>query len=274
MKSRSAASSLLMVTLAVFGALPGAPKAMTREQYLDALKIADQKVMREKAITRGGSGDALSSSALSRLFGRYYQAGDTWEVAAWVLEQPIMNKVSRPEGQRPSVRKAGIFHYEVTAVKNGPEPEITLLIRQIDRHGIAIVDPRIETLTLKMNDRLQESEKSYRVAGRSAPVPVSTQGLRSGLTELEFFPLDAPEIATALTTPAKALPDLPEAVAALAGSVGWSPDLSKSQWLEQDDFFGRSVQMLWQFGDPWPAYLKTSNGVAILIRSSTGARAP
>src|SRR4051812_17841750 len=93
--------------------------AQSREEDLSALRIVQAKIERERGAV--AEPQALSSSLLYRLLGRYYEVGDHWDVAAWVTENPNMiPNAERPPTQGPRVRKGGVFRYEVVAVKGAP----------------------------------------------------------------------------------------------------------------------------------------------------------
>lgn len=252
------------VLILLFAGLNSASGSLSEKDYVAALKMAEAKVQRQKAAAANPG--AISSSLLRTLYGRYYRVGDTWEVAAFQYDNPNMRMTANPEQLTIKKGRGGIFRYEVTELKNGPQPSITIQVTQISDRGLKPVDPRVEKLMLTMTDSTVQTHKVYHFKGRPDPVPVSPDGLHSGIAILELFPLDVPEVITANRREALNMPDLPEGLRQIASQMGFKPDLSRSQWFEQDDFFGRPVQVLWQQGDPWPAFMKTSNGAEILIR--------
>lgn len=258
-QSKISISALALALLSV-----PASADMSDSRYLEALKIADQYVQRKKAIANDPN--ALSSTVIRALLGRYYRVGDAWVVAAYQEYPTLMRRVDQPEMLEQKSGKVGLFRYEVTQVKTGAAPEVTLKVTQLNQSGIAPVDAGIEYLTLKMNDKLKQGEKAYKVRGAQLETAVSPDGIRSRITDLELFPLDVPEVELDLRQDVRELPRLPAALQKVAQDAGFRPDVARSGWFEQDDFFGRPVQILWQQGDPWPAYLKTTHGVAILLR--------
>lgn len=245
------------------GALPAAHADMTTQEYLNALQVASQKVARQKAAEN--TAGALSSNMLIQLQGRYYRKGDTWEVAAWQFDANIARRLDDREMLKPTMRKGGVFRYEVIDVKPG-NTEATLKVTQVRSRGLDLADANVESLTLVFNDKQIQTQKAYRLKDSGETVVASPNGLRSSATRtsLELFPLDAPEVNTAERLDAH-MPELPTQIKEFADAQGWKPNLAQSVWFEQDDFFGRPVQMLWQKGDPWPAYFKTPQGVAILL---------
>lgn len=243
-------------------------RGMSEKDYKNALKLAEAKVLRTR---NASAASALSSPIIRAYFGRYYRVGDSWDVASWEVKNPMMSMTPIPENPVTKTGHGGVFHYEVKEVRSGVTPEVVIAVTQLSDLGMTPVDPKVAELTLTMSDRYVQTEKSYRMRGQADAVRVSPHGIHTRVTLLEIYALDVPEIETAERNTPSALPDLPSAVQAIASRTSYHPDLSRSTWLEQDDFFGRPVQLLWQYGDPWPAYLKTSTGMSILIRSNTGS---
>ncbi len=244
--------------------------AMSEKDYKQALKIVSDKIARTR---EANSASALSSPIIKAYFGRYYRVGDSWDVASWEIKSPMMSMTPISENQPTKVGKGGVFRYEVKEVRNGASPQVVIGVKQISDFGMAPVDPKVEELTLTMSDRFVQTEKAYRLQGGTSPVKVSPDGLHSRITPLELYALDVPEIATAIRNTPTSAPELPAAVQSVASRASYRPDLRQSTWLEQDDFFGRPVQILWQYGNPWPSYLKTSTGISILLRSNANGRA-
>jgi hypothetical protein len=239
--------------------------AMSEKDYKNALKIVSEKIARTRETV---SASALSSPIIKAYFGRYYRVGDSWDVASWELKNPLMSLAPMGENHLPKVGRGGIFHYQVKEVRNGATPQVVISVQQISDFGMTPVDPQVEELTLTMSDRFVQTEKAYRLKGGTEPVKVSPDGLHSRITPIELYALDVPEIATAVKNTPTSLPELPAAVQTVADRAGYHPALSQCTWLEQDDFFGRPVQILWQYGNPWPSYLKTSTGISILLRAN------
>ncbi len=233
--------------------------AMSEREYQSALKIADQYVQRRKGAA--GSAGAVSASLARSLLGRFYRVGDRWDVAAFHEIPTMVRKMELPEGHAHLSQKeglVGIFRYEVTDVVPGESPRVTVKVTQIAAYGQGIVDPQVERIELTIDDSLVQKEKVYQISGRSER------------TVLDVFPLNFADVATAdrKEGPA-ALPELPSKLQAVATKAGYRPDLGRCSWFEQSDFYGRPVQVMWQQGDPWPSYLKTASGVAVLVGRRT-----
>jgi hypothetical protein len=237
--------------------------AMPEGLYKAALQVAQKKALK-KSLLNPNSG-ALSSTLIKSLLGRYYTKGDNWDVAAWQVSHSGMRRLDDPKYLQDRIGTPGLFHYEVISVKNGLKPEVVLQVTQKEGPGFSTIDAKVSELHLTMNDQLHQSEKTYFFKDQSSELHVSPEGVHSRMTPLELFPLDVPEVTTADLQTRTELPELPQVIQTFTNKIGFKPDFSKSTWFEQDDFFGRPVQILWQHGDPWPSYLKTTNGIAILI---------
>jgi hypothetical protein len=85
------------------------------------------------------------------------------------------------------------------------------------------------------------------------------------VTALEFFPLDLPRIERGRGRRIERLPELPAPMRAVAARAGFRGDTRRGLWFEEQDFFGRPIAFFWREGEPWPAYLKTTQGVAVLL---------
>jgi hypothetical protein len=262
-------SSSVLAALTACLVFPAVSHAdLSEADYQAALKVAEKKVARQKSLN-SQSGNALSSSLIRTLFGRYYQVGDHWDVAAWSFDNTMARMTSDPEHLEVKGGRGGIFHYQVVQVKPAPKPEVVIQVSQLEDFGMKKQDPKVQTLKLTMNDTMNQSQKTYVIADRNGSpkaIRVSPEGIHSSITSLELFPLDVPELLTAESTQASAVPALPLGLQAIASQAGYKPVAASSLWFEQDDFFGRPIQAMWQQGDPWPAYYKTTNGVSILIR--------
>ena len=242
---------------------------MSDADYQAALRLAQKKVQRAQSL-KLQSVHALSSGVIRNLYGQNYRVGDSWDVAAWSFANTMARMTIEPDHLQSKGGRGGLFHYEVTEVQAGATPSVTLRVTQSEGYGLTKPDARVQSLELRMDDRMNQSAKTYRITDRSGQLrtlPVIPEGVHSTVTGLEMFALDVPELLTAERAQATAIPALPEGLQRVAEAAGYHPDPARSVSYEQDDFFGRGVQAVWQQGQPWPAYLKTSNGVSILIRA-------
>lgn len=297
-------SSIYFTLILTFAMLPinSIWAAMPEKDYKAAMELAQQKVQRKNAlrslrnastnIRSNPSSHSLSPTQpwLKELLNKSYKVGDQWDVAAWHLFQP-MSKVTNDESQITlDVINFGIFHYEVVEMQNGSNPTLTLKVTQKNTDTHSTIDPKIDSLQLKMTEEFEQIEKKYTLhcnkaeckterktgsetersakpsPGNSIEFKVSPEGIRSQMTPLELMPLDIPEIFSASRKTLSHLPTFPTPIASYAKKIDFNPDLSKCIYFQQDDFFGRPIDVLWQQGDPWPSYMKTAYGIALLIQ--------
>ena len=255
-------ASILLVASAVatFAAIQSL--AAPPEYYLEALRAAQAKVDRGAAASRPAPTTGLRASA-ALATPSTYRVGDHWDVIAWSETSPQARMVPPPEGRaapEPTGR-LGYFRYEVIQAT----PVVRLRVSPLEVAGVPHPDRRIEALELTLDSSRQVTDKVYHLTGNKIRARVSAQGVHSRISALELFPLDLPELATAEPTAWTALPSLPYGLASLSARFPLTADPARSTWFEQDDFFGRPVQVLWQQGDPWPRYLKTPAGIALLV---------
>lgn len=241
--------------------------AMPEKEYLLQLKTANELALKKKLYS-SRTDQALSSQLLMRLFGRYYQVGDTWTVAAWQFEHGMMRMTGASNQTKSQVGRGGVFKYQVTEVKNGTHPQVVIQVTQMEEPGFQRVDPNVQYLQLTMNDSLLQSEKIYSIGPNSQLRTASPNGIHTEISPLELYPLDTPEVSFVNKIPFKA-PDLPSTIQKFVNQTGWQLNSSNTLQFEQDDFFGRPIDIIWELGKPWPSFLKTSNGIAILLDRST-----
>lgn len=258
-------SFLISLTLIPSGFAQSSPSLTNERDYLHQLKIAERKVLRARNQTSdqpSSYNPHLMTSAIPSLyFGRNYKVGDSWRIAAIQTESSMMRMTSDPHHLQFLKKRIGFFKYQVIDVKENIPPEFTIQVTQEK----GSIDPRVDSLTLKLNDKTVQTTKEYRFRGIPQPIKVAPEALRSGITPLEMYPLDVPEVITAEKVTPRSFPTLPDELEKVRSTERLQLDLTQSSWFEQDDFFGRPVQVLWQKGDPWPAYMKTPTGIAILL---------
>ncbi len=261
--------------------------ALSEDDYFKSLRIADQYVRKLK--DRNGDGTVSGSLALGArgprrsdlksLQGRTYHVGDQWEVIAWRTDtMRAAAMMSAPSDHPPLRQEMAAFRYTVISVAPGADGVAEIRIEPIDAYGLSSFDPRVKSLTIRTDAKLSQYTKTYvfSVPGmmgmkKEVTVPVSADGIRSGITPLELFPIDMPRLELGEGTRVTKLPELPPALQPIAKSSGYKLRPDEGSWFEESDFFGRPIQMLWRTGEPWPAYLKTPYGVAILVSRGGGA---
>lgn len=258
--------SVSFLVIALLG--DGVWASMPQSDYLKALQIADQHVRKQKAAQamEAQGATALISDGHFNPLEYPYQAGQKWIVAAQRTESSIMRRTDDPSQLAKRAESIGFFQYEVVQVTRGEKPKLALKITPIAYDGIEPVDTRVNELSLTVDGQFRQVAKAYKVAGRAEPIAVNPDGIRSRLSPMELYPLDAPSIFGVSAEAVTAQPELPGKLAEIAKKQGFALDPGKSHRFDQDDFFGRGVEFIWQKGDPWPAYMKTPMGVAVLVR--------
>jgi hypothetical protein len=233
-----------------------------RTVYYDGLKVAQAKLDRKDRQLHAAAG--LSSSVVGQFFGRPYRVGDTWRVAAWIPDPSIMRQTSDPASMQPKRGRGGIFQYVVTSIHGG---EVDVRITQVDAPGAPLVDPHVTSLDIKISlaGGFEQKAKTYALAGSGKTFTASHEGVHVPVSYLELFPLEAPELTTAMRGDVKEIPQIPAGLQALAGGTSPKIDPQRAARFEQDDFFGREIEAIWRQGDPWPVYMNTTNGTAVLI---------
>ena len=279
--SKISRSGLVLISSLIFGLIPGLFSTNTKadmsdEDYQSALALAQKKVSRQKnaGLTAQSlnpqSLNARSASLIRNPFGRVYQVGDRWEVAAWSFQNTMARMTTDPSQLQIKGGQGGIFQYEVKNVQGSgtSQGQVQIQVTQLEAFGVKKTDARVKMLKFILDDQGTQARKIYQIedrAGQSHDIPVSPDGIHSAITRLELFPLDIPDLATAERTTASFIPALPDGLQAIATQAGFHPNPATATSYEQDDFFGRGIQAIWEQGDPWPAYFKNSNGVSILI---------
>lgn len=266
------------------GALALPANAMSEQEYFEALRAVNERV--EKLRERRSGLDAARSAArpegdagvagvqgLRGLRTRAYQVGDSWTVIAMKSEeQRVAALKMAPDAAPRPAPELGVFRYTVV---EAPERsgEIEIRVEPQASHGISLPDSRVRSLTLRADASFLQKAKVYafgRGGSRERRVPVSPDGIRSNVTPLELFPIDLPRIELGEGRRVAELPELPAGIARVARESGYDPKPGDGLWFEEQDFFGRPVELFWRQGDPWPAYIKTPQGLAILV--SKGGR--
>jgi hypothetical protein len=142
-------------------------------------------------------------------------------------------------------------------------------VTELETPGIEKIDSRVSAtrLTVSLDGGLRQAGKAYQLRDGSKDFAAPTDGFHTPVSYLELLPLEAPDLTTALRGEVKELPVLPAELKTIADAQGANLTINpdRAARFEQDDFFGRSVDAIWRQGDPWPVYLKTVTGTAVLI---------
>lgn len=249
-----------LTSIAAYAQPEGSSADWLRRYNLD---IAEKYAAKARAHRdQMAAGVLVSQTPLTQaLMGSQYHVGDQWDVIAF---QNFNTEIAKGDAIRDGELRgtpAG-FHYQVTSV-NPLQIEVT----QVSIFGLKIVDAEVASVTLKYDAQLKEISKTYHLADHTSAT-VAAGDLRNRLIPLEAYPIEIPNLEMASPEPATVAPALPGRMGDLGKKAGYAPDLAHSSWIEDDDLFGRAVEILWQKKTPWPSYLKTSLGMSILVRSS------
>lgn len=261
--------TLLYCTFLVCAITAGIPRlgSAADQEYLQMLQIAQKKVSRIQALQAPAHSNALSTLSQAASLGLNLDVGDQWDVLSCKIKSNSAAKTSETTHFR---NFCGIFHYEVTRIQSREPRHLEFKVTQKGDSGLTLRDPKLESIEFSTNDQLQSSHPIYHFK----QMPLLDSLIRithSASTALEFYPLALPDFSTAEYLPAsKGRIDLsPELEKAAEMTDLKTVNLANSIWLEQQDLFGRPIQALWQVGDPWPSYLKTPQGIALLIHKSS-----
>jgi hypothetical protein len=244
----------------LFNLAPAPAQAVSESVYLQSLQVAQAKLERVKHgvdMLHGLEGaEAMPWSQHA------YHVGESWHVAVWTQDSSIMRSTAEPGALQSTRGRGGVFLYQVLAVT--PAQTITLRITQENVAGWPPVDARVQSveLTLALGEMPTQVKKTYRLDGKD--FSASPEGMHAPVTYLELFPLDAPELASAIRTAPTSFPRLPSQLGTLVGAAPHVDPAHAAQF-ELDDFFGRKIETIWRQGEPWPVYMNTSNGTAVLL---------
>jgi hypothetical protein len=146
-------------------------------------------------------------------------------------------------------------------------------VTQLSAPGSPAVDARVRSIALTVSTEgggFTQASKTYQLTEGRKDFTASAEGLHAPVSYLELLPLEAPNLTSAVRGEAKGMPELPAELRVMAEGAPLTLDPARAARFEQDDFFGRSVEAIWRQGDPWPVYMKTANGVAVLVVASGG----
>jgi hypothetical protein len=160
--------------------------------------------------------------------------------------------------------RSAAFHFEVTSVD---DQNIRVRVTPIAAYGLRNIDPRVQYADFTYSKDLKLTAKTYKLHGYADPIPVSTDNFKVGVSVMEGFPLEIPQISEAekddMFNYAPQFPTTFKSAITQAGFSGLSVmDPCWTTW----DFFGRHIQSIWPSGQPFPTLIKTTQGYAVLAR--------
>jgi hypothetical protein len=244
--------------------------ASTTDAIQTALDAAEQHVLRQKAkavlhsmAANGEQGQALSATALR--FGLtlppsppVYRTGMQWDVLSYGT------LTVTPAGAAGDGGKSALFHFEV---KSADASEIRIRVTPKAGYGLMIVDPNVAYVDFVYTPGLKLKQKLYQLHGYRYTIPVSPDHMKVGVSPMEGFPLDLPELGDAeKDTTCDAKPDLPSSFKHYTDRAGFRGyPVVESCWTTYD-LFGHQAQSVWPLGQPFPTYMKSAHhGISILV---------
>ena len=257
-----------ILIMSLFVSSPSPLGASSEKQYLASLHDASDKVRMKKQ--KNSLSQALSTSLILKLLGRYYQIGDRWRVLSWIYQHSLLPKLQPSQAESPSFSAGGLFEYEVRDIKPGLKPEITVSITQIAHPELPPVDPQVKELLITLDDQLMEQKKLYVLTHPNHTLSIPSGGVGPSLSPLGLYPLELPDVLSAEENQKPPLPELPPPLQKWANRFSWKMNRARTTAFQQDDFFGRPIEFFWEKGQPWPSYLKTPRGISLLIESGVG----
>jgi hypothetical protein len=236
------------------------PSADSIRTAMDAaeLHVETQKAKHELHNTHALSAAATSLGLAIPPAPPAYKAGDQWDVVSY-QELPL----NSPSNHAQSGRSAA-FHFEVSSVD---DQSIHIRVHPIEAYGLKNIDPHVQYADFTYSKDLKLTAKSYKLSGYADPIPLSPDNFKVGVSVMEGFPLELPQISDAEKDAAfnyspQFTPTFQTAIQ-VSGYTGFS--VIEPCWTTWD-FFGRHIQSIWPSGQLFPTLMKTTQGYAVLAR--------
>lgn len=250
------------------------PCIATADYYTDALDAAQQFVARQKSKqllkqmrANGEQAQALSTAALR--FGLVlsptapnYKVGDQWNVISHEIMKMTANEIESESG------KSALFNYEVlSSDSSGVRIRVTPQVG----YGLYSADPNVRYMDMYYSPDLKLLKKAYKLRSWGDEIEVSPDNLRIGVSPMEGYPLELPQITDAdKDSTCDSTPQLPPKMKQAADQAHYTGFPVISPCWQNYDLFGRHVQSVWPIGQVFPSYMKSTQGISILV--SQGAR--
>jgi hypothetical protein len=245
------------------------PCVAAADYYNDALDAAQQFVARQKSRqllkqmrANGQQSQALSTAALR--FGLVlaptapnYKVGDQWTVISHETLMMTAAEVTHESG------KSALFNYEVLASdSSGVRIRVTPQVG----YGLSSADPNVRYMDMYYSTDLKLLKKSYKIRSYTDEIEVSPDSIKIGVSPMEGYPLELPQLSDAdKDTTCDAAPQLPAKMKQAADEAHYAGFAVISPCWQNYDLFGRHVQSIWPMGQVFPSYIKSTQGISILI---------
>ncbi|MBY0472153.1 hypothetical protein K2X30_13380 [bacterium] len=192
--------------------------------------------------------------AALRLADRFYEKGQSWEVELWSTSSDAMARMESASSASTAMRDKP-FRFAFKVIDVGASQVAEIEVRPVSQGGQTI-EPRIDHVVLKINsDRTIIQKNVYYKDGRP---PVAFLGGNESNLSLGFdgYPLVLPDLKSIDGKPITEAPrDLPN---------GARLNATRGLDFRFHDAYAREIRVIWEDGAPWPAYVKTPAGVAIV----------
>lgn len=259
----------LMALSALIGCMAEANSAT---DYFAALKAADRHLETQRSLESGAvspaSPGALTAPAPGLWASRFakLRPGETWSVLAVRIATAQMRRLPLDVGDAPKAGfSSALFRFRYLGEAQGL---FLLEVMELEKREKIL-------LTFDRSGELVEKVYELQTPTGVSTARVSAQGLRSGVIPWEQYPFD-PQFFLKVELARAAPPrDWDSRIAALPAVirdqlsshwVGAGTDGGRAEWIEQSDFFGRPVRLLWRSGESWPSYYSDSRGMAFLLK--------
>jgi hypothetical protein len=245
------------------------PLAATADYYNTALDAAQQFVAKQKSKellkkmrVNGAQGEALSTAAMS--FGLVlspaapnYKVGDQWNVISHETLMMTSAEVTHESG------KSALFNYEVLS---SDSTGVRIRVTPEAGYGLLSADPNVRYVDMYYSTDLRLVKKIYKIRSYADEIQVSPDNLKVGVSPMEGYPLELPQISDSdKDTTCDATPQLPAKMKQAADQAHYTGFPVIAPCWQNYDLFGRHVQSIWPTGQVFPSYMKSTQGISILI---------
>jgi hypothetical protein len=188
-----------------------------------------------------------------------YKTGQEWNVVAY-QELPLAASENTLQNGRSAA-----FHFQV--ISSDPSTGLRIRVRPITAYGLSNVDSKVQYADFIYSNDLKLTAKYYKLRGYRDPIPLSPDNFKVGVSVMEGYPLELPQITDAEKDDSCNMqPALPSTFKKAIDQAGYAAFTTTDTCWMNADFFGRSIQSIWPETQPFPTYLKTTQGYAVLAR--------
>jgi hypothetical protein len=235
------------------------PSADTIRTAMDAaeLHVEKQKAKQEIHSTHSLSDSASGLGLAVPPTPASYKQGDQWNIVSY-QELPLNSPGNSKSG------RSAAFHYQVSSVD---EQSIRIRVTPIAAFGLKNIDPKVQYADFVYSKDLKLTAKYYKLQGYSDLIPLSPDNFKVGVSVMEGFPLEIPQISDAEKDDAfNYNPQFTSTFQTAIQASGYSGFSVMEPCWTTWDFFGRHIQSIWPSGQPFPSLMKTTQGYSVLAR--------